>query len=251
MPGGTTHVCRPGGTTHVYPFRWKKTWWWFFLAVTEVTKPNVRCSFVTVNMCSKFGVAYIAVDSPTSSSVNNGHARSQGGCQHAAATPPLHDTSKHCFRLQCARKKKTAQMLPVYFILLLIVYILEYRVHFVLRVLRVWSTGGLNTASTGSVSRTEGPNTASTGSMSSTDTPRLSNAEILWSAGRIRSTEPRNTASTRSIYWCIFCLPSTLQLLDKLWSQVSSLLPPGTCLSVFIAHRVQHSHCSSFFIGCC
>ena len=27
-----------------------------------------------------------------------------------------------------------------------------------------------------------------------------------------------------------FCLTFTFQLLDKLWSQVSSLLPPGTCL---------------------
>ena len=39
-------------------------------------------------------------------------------------------------------------------------------------------------------------------------------------------------------------------LLDKPWSQVSSLLPPRTC-SIFIAHRVQHSHCSSTFIECC
>ena len=30
---------------------------------------------------------------------------------------------------------------------------------------------------------------------------------------------------------CVFCcLTFTFQLLDKLWSQVSSLLPPGTCL---------------------
>ena len=28
----------------------------------------------------------------------------------------------------------------------------------------------------------------------------------------------------------IFCLTFTFQLLDKLWSQVSSLLPPGTCI---------------------
>ena len=31
------------------------------------------------------------------------------------------------------------------------------------------------------------------------------------------------------------------------WSQVSSLLPPGSCLQLFIAHRVQQSHCSSIF----
>ena len=39
----------------------------------------------------------------------------------------------------------------------------------------------------------------------------------------------------------------TVQLLDKPWSQVSSLLPPGSCLQFFIAHRVRQSHCSSIF----
>ena len=37
----------------------------------------------------------------------------------------------------------------------------------------------------------------------------------------------------------------TFQLLDKPWSQVSSLLPPRFLPSIFIAHRVQQSHCSS------
>ena len=40
---------------------------------------------------------------------------------------------------------------------------------------------------------------------------------------------------------------STFQLLDKPWSQVSSLLPPRFLPSIFIAHRVQQSHCSSIF----
>ena len=35
--------------------------------------------------------------------------------------------------------------------------------------------------------------------------------------------------------------------MDKLWSQVSSLLPPGSCLQFFIAHRVQQFHYSSIF----
>ena len=35
-------------------------------------------------------------------------------------------------------------------------------------------------------------------------------------------------------------------LLDKPWSQVSSLLPPRYVPSIFIAQRVQHSHCSDF-----
>ena len=63
-------------------------------------------------------------------------------------------------------------------------YTREYRAHFVLRALRVLSTDGLNTASTGSMSGTGGPNTASTGSMSSTEprvqaVPAVSNPEIL------------------------------------------------------------------------
>ena len=40
---------------------------------------------------------------------------------------------------------------------------------------------------------------------------------------------------------------STFQLLNKPWSQVSSPLPPGSCLYFFIAHRVQQSQCSSIF----
>ena len=39
----------------------------------------------------------------------------------------------------------------------------------------------------------------------------------------------------------------TFQLLDKPWSQVPSLFPPGSCLQFFIAHRVQQSHFSSIF----
>ena len=47
----------------------------------------------------------------------------------------------------------------------------------------------------------------------------------------------------RSLFFHTF----TFQLLDKPWSQVSSLLPPGFCLQFFIAHRVQQSHCPSIF----
>ena len=42
-----------------------------------------------------------------------------------------------------------------------------------------------------------------------------------------------------------FLHTSTCQLLDKPWSQESSLLPPRFFPSIFIAHRVQQSHCSS------
>ena len=44
-----------------------------------------------------------------------------------------------------------------------------------------------------------------------------------------------------------FSHTSTFQLLDKSWSQVSSLLPPRFLPSIFIAHRVQQSDCSSIF----
>ena len=40
----------------------------------------------------------------------------------------------------------------------------------------------------------------------------------------------------------------TFKLLNKPWSQMSSLFSPWRCLpSIFIAHRVQQSHCSSIF----
>ena len=40
-------------------------------------------------------------------------------------------------------------------------------------------------------------------------------------------------------------------LVDKPWSQVSPLVPPRHVPSIFIAHRAQHSRCSSIFIECC
>ena len=45
----------------------------------------------------------------------------------------------------------------------------------------------------------------------------------------------------------VFQHTSTFQLLDKPWSQVSSLSPPRFLPSFYIAHRVQQSHCSSIF----
>ena len=52
--------------------------------------------------------------------------------------------------------------------------------------------------------------------------------------------------SSRFIY--LFASLLLFSFCDKLWSQVSSLLPPGSHIpSVFAAHRVQHSHCSSIF----
>ena len=43
----------------------------------------------------------------------------------------------------------------------------------------------------------------------------------------------------RRTFFFFFSHTSTFQLLDKPWSQVSYLLPPGSCLEIFIAHRVQ------------
>ena len=49
-------------------------------------------------------------------------------------------------------------------------------------------------------------------------------------------------------FFFFFSHTSSFQRLDKPWSQVSSLLPPGSCLQFFfIAHRFQQSHCSSIF----
>ncbi len=54
------------------------------------------------------------------------------------------------------------------------------------------------------------------------------------------------------LYWLTFFFFShtfTFQLLDKPWSQVSSLLPPLLLLAFnfYRAHRFQQSHCSSIF----
>ena len=51
----------------------------------------------------------------------------------------------------------------------------------------------------------------------------------------------------KDFYFYIFSSTSTFQLLDEPWSRVSSLLPPGSCLHFFIAHRVRQSHCASIF----
>ena len=53
-----------------------------------------------------------------------------------------------------------------------------------------------------------------------------------------------------STFFFFVGLTFTFQLLDKLWSFVLPF-PPRRVLSVFIAHRVQHSHCSSTFIERC
>ena len=47
--------------------------------------------------------------------------------------------------------------------------------------------------------------------------------------------------------YLLFGAHSTFQLLEKPWSQELSLLPPGSCLQLLIAHRVEQSRCSSFF----
>ena len=51
---------------------------------------------------------------------------------------------------------------------------------------------------------------------------------------------------TGSIFF-FFSHTFSFQLLDKPWSQVSSLVPPWFLPTLFIAQRVQQSHCSSIF----
>ena len=64
----------------------------------------------------------------------------------------------------------------------------------------------------------------------------VSSLEARMSIGDISTT----------FFFCFFFVHTfTFQLLDKPWSQVSTLLLPGSCLQFFIAHRVQRSHCSS------
>ena len=45
----------------------------------------------------------------------------------------------------------------------------------------------------------------------------------------------------------LFSHTFTFQILDKPWSQASSLLPPVSCINFSIAHMVQQSHCSPIF----
>ena len=74
------------------------------------------------------------------------------------------------------------------------------------------------------------------------------------------SGDLRQVGKQTSSRWDTFYFPAQLaggftlsDLLDKPWSQVSSLLPPVTCLQFLLRTRytVQHSHCSSIFIECC
>ena len=51
------------------------------------------------------------------------------------------------------------------------------------------------------------------------------------------------------LFICFFHTSTSFQLLDKPWSQVGvdPSSPPVLLPSIFIAHRVQQSHCSSIF----
>ena len=87
---------------------------------------------------------------------------------------------------------------------------------------------------------------------SSPDKPKRE--ESVSEVGLVKFDENRSTCSFCFVLFFIhhFCFPAQLEggftlskLLDKPWSQVSSLLAPRYVPSIFIAHRVQHSHCSS------
>ena len=61
------------------------------------------------------------------------------------------------------------------------------------------------------------------------------------------SAKPPHATTVKPVGDFSFFFTSTFQLLNKLWSQVSPLLPARFRPSIFIAHRVQQSHCSSIF----
>ena len=63
---------------------------------------------------------------------------------------------------------------------------------------------------------------------------------------RLQGAAACDEAHRYELSFFFFSHTSTFQILDKPWSQVSSLLPPFLP-SNFIAHRVQQSHCSSIF----
>ena len=78
--------------------------------------------------------------------------------------------------------------------------------------------------------------------------------------GIVRPTLRVLTRGRRSSFFLYhFYFPAQLvggftlsDLLDKPWSQVGVIpSPPRYVLSIFSAHRVQHSDCSSIFIECC
>ena len=58
---------------------------------------------------------------------------------------------------------------------------------------------------------------------------------------RMAETEARRVR----LHFFFFSHTFSFQLLDKPWSQVSCPSPPPYLPSIFIAHRVQQSHCSS------
>ena len=52
-------------------------------------------------------------------------------------------------------------------------------------------------------------------------------------------------------FFFFFFLIFTFQLLDKPWSQVSSLLPPGSCLQLLSRIGFSNPTARRFFIECC
>ena len=52
-------------------------------------------------------------------------------------------------------------------------------------------------------------------------------------------------------FFFFFAHTSTFQLLDKPWTQVSSLLPPGSCLQFLSRTGFSNPTARRFFIECC
>ena len=69
-----------------------------------------------------------------------------------------------------------------------------------------------------------------------------------WGRGRERTGKDHSTL----IFNCNFCLhTSTFQLLDEPWSQVSSLLPPASCLQFLLRIGFSSPTARRFFVECC
>ena len=68
-------------------------------------------------------------------------------------------------------------------------------------------------------------------------------------------TNVNETISTVIVYKyttvCVFFHTSTFQLLDRPWSQVSSLLSPGACLQLLSRIGFSNPTANRFFIECC
>ena len=77
---------------------------------------------------------------------------------------------------------------------------------------------------------------------------------ISLTTSAVRSTTLRVDSRLKELACCAFFFffhTSTFQLLDKPWSQVSSLLPPGSCLQFLSRIGFSNPTARRFFTECC